>query len=251
MAARMQELGDFLRIGFGPGHKDPQRIQPAKKSARRRSSAPASAPRIDASFASPRRATRTMRRPSRLATSARKFNAPFASSSARPAIGVRQEPSSAASKARSARTQISLAASLRAAMRARVGASSSRHSIPSAPWPMAGRISVVGMMVPASCSSPSRRSPAKARSVASTAPSRIFRNRVSTFPRKGWIWRSGRSANTCAWRRGDEVPTMAPRGRAFKFSAWTQTKTSRGSSRGKTQARVSPSGKNPGMSLIE
>src|SRR3954470_6180211 len=128
-----------------------------------------------------------------------------------------------------------------------VRVSSVRHSIPITAWPGAGRMISVGIAVPASISS--RLRPAEASRVASTSPDSTFLRRVSTLPRIGTIFRSGRSRCSCAARRGDEVPTVAPSFSASIESA--PTIRSRTSPRGRTAAMWMSSGRMLSTSFIE
>src|SRR3990167_6981885 len=60
---------------------------------------------------------------------------------------------------------------------------------------------------------PSLRRPARASTAASNSPASTLSMRVSTLPRIGRTSRSGRTSRTWASRRGELVPTLAPRGR--------------------------------------
>ena len=62
--------------------------------------------------------------------------------------------------------------------------SPARISIPSAPWPAAGHISLAGITCFTSSVLPRRFRPAAARMIASYSPASSLRSRVSTFPRK-------------------------------------------------------------------
>ena len=87
---------------------------------RRFSSSPASRPIASASAAGPRRSVAISSEPSGLAIRPRRYSAPSASRIAWPAIGVRHEPSSTASIACSAATQVAVAAWLIAASQPRI-----------------------------------------------------------------------------------------------------------------------------------
>ena len=56
---------------------------------------------------------------------------------------------------------------------------------------------------------------------------------------------------TSAWRRGDEVPTTAPRGSSASVRALRLTNASRASSRSRNAVSTRPSGSKVGMSLEE
>src|SRR4029079_8405915 len=76
-----------------------------------------------------------------------------------------------------------------------------------------------------------------------------FFSRVSTLPRRGTILRSGRSRSSCAFRRGEEVPTVAP-----FFSASIESAPmirSRTSPRGRTAAMWMSFGRTLSTSFIE
>ena len=132
-------------------------------------------------------------------------------SRAQAAMGMMQPPSSSASAARSARTARWVAGSSSGSRIARTAASSRRHSIPSAPWPTAGRNSGGSSRWVTCPSRPSRLSPAQASTTASSRPSSAWFSRVSTFPRSVTTSRSGRRYRSCARRRGELVPTRAGR----------------------------------------
>ena len=93
-------------------------------------------------------------------------------------------------------------------------ASSSSSRICSSQRPLAGRrghqSSGIGKAI--SRPRPSRRSPAAARTIASSSPSASLRSRVSTLPCSSLTSRSGRAASSCACRRRLAVPTRAPFG---------------------------------------
>ena len=97
--------------------------------------------------------------------------------------------------------------------------------------------------------SPSRSSPAAASRVASYSPRSTFASRVWTLPRIGAMARSGRRASNCAARRGDEVPTRAPSGKAARLSA--PISRSPVSARGSIAAMTSVSGRIVSTSFIE
>ena len=98
---------------------------------------------------------------------------------------------------------------------------------------------------------PSRLSPAAASSVASATPASSLLRRVSTLPRNGTIWRSGRARNIWAARRIEEEPSLAPCGNASRLRYLSETKASRTSSRSRKAASTSPSGRNEARSLLE
>ena len=168
-----------------------------------------------------------------------------------PPIGVRQEPSSTARKARSVVTAVAVSASSILATSARVAASSARVSMPIAPWPTAGKNSSTSSNAAAASSRPSRFKPATASSVASASPASILRKRVSTLPRSGTMARSGRKRLTKACRRSDAVPTTAPCGRSRKVLALALMKASRASSRGRNADSTRPGGSTVVMSFDE
>ena len=132
---------------------------------------------------------------------------------------------------------------------ARASTSSARVTIPSAPWPAAGSITLSSKTSTISSSLERRASPARASTSASHLPSRSLRRRVSTLPRAGSTRSSGRAARIWAARRGLEVPTRLPAGRSANARRGCETRTSRGSSRFGTEARTSPSGSSAGTSL--
>ena len=170
---------------------------------------------------------------------------------ARPPIGVRHEPSSAASIARSAATQAALAASFSGPSSRCNAASPARHSTASAPWPTAGSISSVDRISLATSALPSRSSPHNASTSASTSPAASLSSRVPTLPRIGAIARSGRARSNCAVRRNDAVPTRASLGNCASGMPPRDTSTSRGLSRGRIQPISSPAGRRVSMSFRE
>ena len=209
------------------------------------------------------RSSRWQALPSGRATRASRRSPPAPSGTARPAIGVRHEPSSAASSARSQATAAAVGGSTSGCSSAATASSPTRHSMPSAPWPTAGSISSGASTVIAAVSCPRRLRPASASSVASAAPSASLRSRVPTLPRMGTTVTSGRRARSCARRRSDPVPTRAPAGRPARppaassgpspcpSPALRRISTSRGSSRAGVQAISRPSGSQVGTSFIE
>src|SRR6516165_9684498 len=129
VAARAQAGGGALAVSLRPCHQETHAVTPsphtgAKKSAPARclSSRPASAPRRTASAAAPCRFVSRTPLPSGLAIKPRKRNRP-AATTAWPAIGVRQEPSSTVRKARSAVSAAAVSAWLTAASSASVRSS--------------------------------------------------------------------------------------------------------------------------------
>ena len=89
-------------------------------------------------------------------------------------------------------------------------------STASAPWPTAGTIVSTSKGTTWVARARNRSRPAIARTIASYSPSRSLRNRVPTFPRSVSYRRSGRSAASCARRRGLEVPTTRSGGELFE-----------------------------------
>ncbi len=170
-------------------------------------------------------------------------------------MGAAQPASRAASTPRSARTAACVNGSSTAST-ARpttecVSASSVRISRASAPWPGA-----VGQRSSSRCSvaasmRPMRSRPAAASTTASRSPAVTRERRVSMLPRMSTTSRSGRSARICARRRGDPVPTRAPRGRVASVRPSRAQSTSRGSSRTGTDATVRPAYGAVGRSLSE
>src|SRR5208282_4736579 len=169
----------------------------------------------------------------------------------RAAIGVRQEPSRAASIARSAATQAALPGSWSGSRSGPSRSSAARHSIASAPWPTAGSMISGDRISVTNRASPSRSSPHSASTSPSTSPASSLPIRVFTLPRIGTIRRSGRRRSNCAWRRSDAVPMLAPLGKPERLGAFAEINASRGSSRGNTQAISSPSGSQVSTSFSE
>ena len=126
-----------------------------------------------------------------------------------------------------------------------------RISMPRAPWPAAGNISVGAKTWRIRAPSSRRLSPAAASTMPAYWPSSSLRSRVSRLPRRGSMRRSGRSARISTVRRRLDVPTTAPCGRSARLANWGETKASRGSSRSITQASAKPSGRSMGTSLRE
>jgi hypothetical protein len=62
---------------------------------------------------------------------------------------------------------------------------------------------------------------------------------------------AGRRRSSCAVRRSEAVPIVAPPGNAVRPAPSRVTSTSRGSSRGGTQAMSSPGGSDVSMSFKE
>ena len=116
--------------------------------------------------------------------------------------------------ARSATTLHAVSASWRQLSSCSVSVSLVRHSMPTAPWPPAGRESSKERLSRIRPSSSKRFKPAAARMIASYPPASNFDSRVPTLPRKSVIFKSGRSSRSWHWRRKLEVPTVAPWGRS-------------------------------------
>ena len=133
-----------------------------------------------------------------------------------PPIGVRQEPSSCSSIARSAVAATIAGASSMVASRSRSLWSSCRTVMPMMPCPAAGTINSGSSAKFARSVRPRRFSPATASSEATQAPSFSLPSRVCTLPRSVVMRMSGRWCSSCACRRTEEVPTTAPTGRAGK-----------------------------------
>ena len=133
-----------------------------------------------------------------------------------PAIGVRQEPSSTARKARSAASAVAVSAIVdRGDQRARRGVVGARLDADGA---LADRrqkfVDVEHGGRRREEPEPLQPGDRKQRRVDFAASS--LRSRVSTLPRNGTIARSGRNRLTMACRRSDAVPTTAPSGRSRK-----------------------------------
>ena len=130
-------------------------------------------------------------------------------------------------------------------------ARSAHTSMPSAPCPAAGSISVVAKLARMRSGISRRFKPAAANTIASYWPSSSLRKRVSRLPRSGSIFRSGRKALSSTKRRKLDVPITAPCGSSDRLAYLFDTKASCGSSRCITQASAKPSGKSIGTSLSE
>ena len=132
---------------------------------------------------------------------------------ANPAIGVRQEPSSAArNRALAGDRQWRWRASVHAQRRDRGRARSrSTISMPMAPWHRRGQpVGAVEDVVRAAMfarAAPARPGPERWRR---PRPRASLASRVPTLPRKGTIRASGRARSICAWRRTELVPMRAP-----------------------------------------
>ncbi len=168
-----------------------------------------------------------------------------------PAIGVRHEPSSSNSIARSASAHHWVGASTNAATNSRTPGASSRHSTATMPCPTAGRKSSGSSVAHATSVRPRRFKPARANTVASANPSLNLAIRVSTLPRKSITRRSGRRWSSCARRRKDDVPITAFCGKSANARPSAVKRTSRGSSRGSAAASTKPGGRTVGMSFSE
>ena len=167
------------------------------------------------------------------------------------ATGAAQPAPSSARTARSAVAAKRVSGSSRSARASTISDADARHSTARAPWAGAGsRLpSTSEIAVP----SPSRRRPAAASTTASrSASGPVARaSRVPTLPRISTIVRSGRSAFSCAARRGDPVPTRAPWGSDDSRVPGGPQSTSCQSSRAGTAAIVRPGTPAVGRSFIE
>ncbi len=134
---------------------------------------------------------------------------------------------------------------------ARVAFSSVRHCTAMAPCPGAGRISSSSSHWQIRPASPSRTTPAPARTVASYSPDSTFLILVSTFPLMGRITRSGRRASSWACLRVLLDPITAPPRSVERLRPSREMRTSRASSRPRTAPTHSPSGSSTGRSLSE
>ena len=206
----------------------------SRRSARRR-------PRAAGSDTSPTSERRRSALPSGALTTARSDSSgpstPSTTSASAP-TGAEHPASSSARRTRSAVVQARVSASSRAATRDAVPASSARTSTASAPWPGAGSIWIGSISSVTSSTRPSRRSPAAARTTASSRPSATVRSRVSTLPRRSVTTSPRPRASSCARRRGDPVPTVAPAGSSPRVRPSRATSASRASSRVGTAATV-------------
>ena len=200
---RGEGLGVGARAGDDGAHRlrrrgtRRRRVRRAAGRARRR-------PR-PASARSPVSDRATVSLPSGRATRPRSVRRPSGAICARPAMGVRHEPSSRASMARSAAAAAVVDASSSAASRARTRESLRRQAMATTPWPTAGNISSGSSTAVAASSIPSRRRPASASKVASTSPRASLSSRVPTLPRRGATATSGSPAQDlrgAAQRRG-------------------------------------------------
>ena len=114
------------------------------------------------------------------------------------------------------------------------------------PWQGAGRkgrIERCGALIP------SRSSPARASTMASSSPHCSLRTRVGMFPLSSTTLRSGRARRSCARRRGLDVPTEARGRRVFRSRSSLHRRTSSGASRPDTAAIPSPSPQLDGRSF--
>ena len=125
-----------------------------------------------------------------------------------------------------------------------------RLSIPSAPWPMAGRHTSGARTSVIRSVQPNRLTPAAARTMASSPSLSSLRRRVSRFPRRGTMVRSGRWWSSWAWRRRLLVPTRPPRGRSVNRAPVREIRTSRGSSRSVMATMSRPAGRSVGTSFM-
>ena len=150
-----------------------------------------------------------------------------------PAIGVRHEPSRTVRNARSAASAVPVSSSAMPRTKAATGPSEARAVMAIAPCPTAGGKTSIGITMVAWRSSPNLFKPASARSVASTSPSDVLRNRVSTLPRNSVVSRSGLSLLIRAARRRLAVPITAPFGNASSDPNRAEIRQSRASSRGR------------------
>ncbi len=100
--------------------------------------------------------------------------------------------------------------------------SPSRHSTASAPGPGAGSISSSSNTCVTALTQPSLVRPAWPSTTPSSSPSPTLPSRVSALPRIGTQRRSPRRRSSCAARRGEPVPILAPAGRSAR-SATTST----------------------------
>ena len=182
-------------------------------------------------------------------TQASSTSRPSCSTRPQAPIGARQPPARAARQARSARTAACDAAWSRATSCDVARASPARTCTTSAPWETAGQNRGGASTSVIRLASPSRASPAPASTSASYSPSSSLRRRVSTFPRMGRRWRSGRTACTWTTRRMLDEPTTAPAGRSASVGAVRPTSTSKANARSGTQASSRPGVSAVGMSL--
>ena len=133
-------------------------------------------------------------------------------------MGTWHPPPSAASRPRSAVTAACVAGWSSAAQ-ASNPAPLARVSMASAPWPTAGHITSGGRISAMRPPQPRRFKPAAASRMASYWPSSSLRRRVSRLPRTDSTVRSGRSWRSCAARRSELVPTLAPGGQLGQRAA--------------------------------
>ena len=144
--------------------------------------------------------------------------------------------------ARSTTNRFSVSTSFRGFKKFAVTSSAERLSIPIAPCPTAGSISLVSIALAPISVTFSRFKPAIARKVPLATRFSSFFKRVCTFPRNSTTSRSGRKFKSCARLRKLEVPTRAPSGSSEIFCIFGETKASRTSSRGKYVSKTKPSG---------
>ena len=91
--------------------------------------------------------------------------------------------------------------------------------------------------------------PAWAKTIASKFSVSNFLRRVCTLPRKTWMSKSGRACKSWAWRRREEVPTLAPWGSLSRVWYRGDTRASKGISRWVMAPKISPCGRSVGISL--
>ena len=98
-------------------------------------------------------------------------------------------------------------------------------------------------------SKPSRIKPAAAKIIASNSPACNFFNRVSTLPRKVFIFKSGRKFKICAALRKLDVPTIELAGKSSGEENFSLTNASKGFSLRVIAAILKPSGNSEGTSF--
>ena len=190
-------------------------------------------------LAGPRRSVAISSEPSGLAIRPRRYSAPSLSRIAWPAIGVRHEPSSTASIACSAATQVAVGAWLMAASQPIMRASSTRHSMQTAPWPTAGSISSSGTGVP-TCEAEPLQPGQRQQGRLDLAGLALGEPRVDVAAQGDDLQVGPAVAGAGRVRRSAEVPTIAPCLRSAMRVTSPAISTSRASSRGRKAAITRP-----------
>ena len=123
-------------------------------------------------------------------------------------------------------------------------------SMPNAPCPGAGIITLGSISLRILCANPSRFNPAAARIIASYSPASSLANLVSKLPRNDATFNKGNFLSNCPCLRKLLVPTILPAGISARLLNLLLMNASLTSSLRVMAARLNPSGMSIGTSFI-